>query len=68
MKKNNKMKRLLAAVVCISVLAASITTVGAASPQSENANPFIQKMDSLFQDPGMEYLSLIHISFLNHIL
>ena len=55
MKKNNKMKRLLAAVVCISVLAASITTVGAVSSQKESANPFIQKMDSLFQDPGMEY-------------
>lgn len=55
MKKNNKMKRLLAAVVCISVLAASVTTVGAVSIQSKSANPFIQKMDSLFKDPGMEY-------------
>ena len=55
MKKNNKVKRLLAAAVCISVLAASVTTVGAISSQSESANSFIQKMDSLFKDPGMEY-------------
>lgn len=52
MKKKQTGKRLLAAILGASMLAASTITAGAAVPTS---NTFIQKMDERFQDPGIEY-------------
>lgn len=55
MKKRNKVKHLLAAALSLSILAVSVTTVGAVGEATENTNPFIQKMNGIFQEPGMEY-------------
>ena len=55
MKKHDKVKRLLATALSLSILAVSVTTVGAIGDSTTSTNSFIQKMDDIFQEPGMEY-------------
>lgn len=52
--KHKRISKLIALAVCFAVSASTLVSAGAVEV-SESGSTFIEKMDSRFQDPGMEY-------------